>query len=348
MENASGDADAGWLPGADLHPRPAMHADRTTGLPTADENGCVWLKKTMRWRGDFSILRASLQSFPFDVQIVPLSVKSVPFKGHRVRLVDPVQRLTSSDYLEYAHTQRAGKGHFVVKEVSLYDFRIVGVTGGPDHSRSAAKQDIYTVSIFVERPWVSNHVWDLLIMNLLLLLALTSIWGPSTELSLRMSIALTVLLTTAAYNSARPGPIEKWPQATCHDWALQMTMTFVAVVALWDVFATTVCAGQHPDSPEYLIQVTYRFEEAYPGQCGMGWCVARQIDCNALILFLTVWIVAVATMLYRILRTRRAALEELGSEQEEIEEIVKLTKRSWRPTKSTTTTRSSTSNTTCQ
>jgi len=268
------------------------------------------------------ILKASMASFPFDVQVLPLSVKSVPFANQRVRLVDPKRRLKEPDYLEAVNTPRAGKGHFVAKELSLYEFRLVGVTGGPDISKSSVNKDIYTVSIFVERPWVSNHVWDMLIVNLLLVLALTSLWGPSTELALRMSIALTVLLTTAAYNSVRPRPIEKWPQATCHDWSEQTTMLLVAVVAIWDVFATTVCAGQHPDAPSYLVAVTYEYDDENPGQCGLGWCYARSMDCNALLVIVMIWVVGAFLMLHRIFSTRHKALVHLRNEHSEREDVV--------------------------
>jgi len=54
----------------------------------------------------------------------------------------------------------------------MYQFRLVGITG-QQHFGKSANGDIYQVSMLVQRPPFSNYVWDLLIMNLLLLVNLT-------------------------------------------------------------------------------------------------------------------------------------------------------------------------------
>merc|ERR1719265_1293548 len=162
------------------------------------------------------ILQASLKSFPFDIQVLPFAVKAEQFSRQRIKLVDPHARLKDPDYKKAHYKKRGGKGHLVAEKLAMYQFNVIGITGDQDLERSA-HGDIYRVDCFVERPRMSNYVWDLLIMLLLLTLAVTSLWSPSPELSMRMSIAMTVLLTTAAYNSNRPRAIELYPDATFHD-----------------------------------------------------------------------------------------------------------------------------------
>merc|ERR1719394_964731 len=146
----------------------------------------------------------------------------------------------------------------------------------PDEERL----DVYEVSVFVQRPLFASYFWDLVIMNLLVLLAATAFWDTaSPELSSRMSISLTIILTLAAYTSSRPAPIEKAPYVTFHDWVEQISMFLVTGISMQNVFAVVTCGGQHEDAPDYMAEEY----ERHPVSCSVGWCKSREIDCRALV-----------------------------------------------------------------
>merc|ERR550514_1241663 len=102
FDNSRGrEMDDGFLQGADRIPRLASEVDPVTGLPRPDERGRIWMKKTMRWRGELMIIGASLRSFPFDVHLLPFVLKAHHCRlapDSHVTLVDPARRLSDPQY----------------------------------------------------------------------------------------------------------------------------------------------------------------------------------------------------------------------------------------------------------
>eukprot|EP00928_Gymnodinium_smaydae_P037966 TRINITY_DN26291_c0_g1_i1.p1 TRINITY_DN26291_c0_g1~~TRINITY_DN26291_c0_g1_i1.p1 ORF type:complete len:1029 (+),score=206.62 TRINITY_DN26291_c0_g1_i1:66-3089(+) len=306
----------GWLPGADGVPRRPGSRGRSSGGAAGP-----WLRKTMRFRGTLSLISANLKCFPFDVQVLPVKLKAARCRGlglpvgtpaaaasggreegHRVRLVD-ARGLASIDagYLEASPHMRA-RGHYAVQaaDESLLEFNVSALAGcHPEPKR----RDVYQVNILIERPRCASYVWDVVIMNVLVALSATAFWDTAApELSSRMSISLTVILTLAAYTSSRPAPIEKAPYVTFHDWCEQVCMLLVTGISIQNVFAVVTCGGQHEEAPPHMVELFERSEEL----CSVGWCLSRQIDCRALLLLLAAWLVLMAYSFIWLLLNRRA------------------------------------------
>lgn len=183
----------------------------------------------------------------------------------------------------------------------MLEFHVRGITGcHPDPDRG----DVYEVSILVERPFPGHHIYDLVIMNLLVGLAASAFWDTAApELSSRMSISLTVILTLAAYTSSRPAPIEKAPYVTYHDWCEQMCMLLVTGISVQNVLAVVTCGGQHEEAPPYMTEMFERHTE----ECSVGWCLSRKIDCQGLLILLGAWVTLNVYSLFWLLRMRHRA-----------------------------------------
>jgi len=331
----------GWLAGADELPRRRGTASMRrlsgiSGLSEAselhDDDGSKEmgpaLRKTMRFRGHLSVSSVNLRCFPFDFQVLPVRLKAARCRGLTVRGANaavhgdeaesqpPVSpskstrvHLTHSRVMlqdeAYRHAARRlrGRGHFAVPtaDEALLGFHVRGITGcHPDPDRG----DVYEVSILVERPFPGSYIYDLVIMNLLVGLAASAFWDTAApELSSRMSISLTVILTLAAYTSSRPTPIEKAPYVTYHDWCEQMCMLLVTGISVQNVLAVVTCGGQHEEAPPYMTEMFERHSE----ECSVGWCLSRRIDCQGLLLLLGAWITLNVYSLFWLLRMRHHA-----------------------------------------
>jgi len=262
------------------------------------------LRKTMRFRGTLSVSKVSLRCFPFDLQVLPVRLKAARCRRFlpaiddgaaalpcprsdidRVSLVDSRSMMKEASYRS-AETRHRGCGHYAVPTAgdALLEFDICSVTGcHPDAERG----DVYEITILVERPLVASYICDLFIMNLLVGLAACAFWDTAApELSSRMSISLTVILTLAAYTSTRPAPIEKAPYVTFHDWCEQMCMFLVTGISIQNVVAVVMCGGHHEEAPPYMAEMFERHRE----QCSVGWCLSRKIDCQSVIVLLATWV----------------------------------------------------------
>jgi len=281
-----------------------------------------WLRKTMRFRGTLAIPTVNLKCFPFDIQVLPLKFKAARCRGlalgtpfaneenkHQVgvvHLVDVDDGLEMASKLlekSEAEARFSSRGHFVMPSVdeSLIDFDMRGLAAcHPDSERG----DVYEVSVFVERPCFASYFWDLVIMNLLVVLAATAFWDTaSAELSSRMSISLTIILTLAAYTSSRPAPISKAPYVTFHDWVEQMCMFLVTGISVQNVFAVATCGGQSEDAPPYMAAEF----ASHPERCGLAWCFSRRVDCQGFVILLVAWFGLALYSLSWLLRMRRHA-----------------------------------------
>lgn len=307
--------NCGWLDGMDSIPRRRSASseprveDRCTDLGPS-------LRKTMRFRGTLAMGPVDLRCFPFDRQALPIRLKSrrcrglalaTPMAGAqeqsgRVSLVESRAMLKDERYWQN-HPYLRGGGNYAVATAgdALLEFGICGLAGQHPCKTQA---DVYEVNIFIKRPFFASYFWDLVILNLLVMLAATAFWDTAApELSSRMSISLTVILTLAAYTSSRPAPIEKAPYTTFHDWCEQMSMFLVTGISVQNVIAVVSCGGQHEEAPPYMAEEFKQNEES----CRLGWCKSRSIDCSSLIVLLVTWFLLMIYSISWLVRLRRNA-----------------------------------------
>lgn len=341
IEVDNGKDNAGWLDGLEDMPRrrrstsPDRHLSSVgVGRDGFSRMDCPQLgtsgsrlRKTLRFRGTLSIAAVSLKCFPFDIQMLPVKLKAARCRGLALGTPDSSAGVAVDDDREQISlvslkTNRAtmfgdgyqstdahlrGQGHYAVPTAghSLLEFEICGLTGcHPDQRRC----DVYELCIFVERPFFASYFWDLVIMNLFVMLAATAFWDTAApELSSRMSISLTVILTLAAYTSSRPTPIAKAPYVTFHDWCEQMSMLLVTGISVQNVFAVVLCGGQHEEAPSYMVEEFNRNLQS----CELGWCMSRKIDCQGLVILLTAWLALAVYSCIWLVRTRSRATRGL-------------------------------------
>mmetsp|Transcript_93703 Transcript_93703/g.260865 ORF Transcript_93703/g.260865 Transcript_93703/m.260865 type:complete len:830 (-) Transcript_93703:298-2787(-) len=341
--------EGGWLDGVDQIPRRHTPWRRScSSLPhektpaaggraasrPADEERLAsgsgtgpWLRKTMRFRGTLVISDVDLRCFPFDVQALPVRLKAACSRSlalgtpaseaasqelGRVHLVQSRKALLDESYRSAAAHLR-GQGHHAVPgaDETLLEFDISGLTGW---HREPSRGDVYCVSVVVTRPSLASYFWDLVIMNLLVALAAAAFWDTAApELSSRMSISLTVILTLAAYTASRPAPIEKAPYTTLHDWCAHMSMFLVTGISVQNVFATVMCGGQHEEAPPYMAAEF----ESNREDCSLGWCSSRAIDCRGLVILLATWCALAVYTVAWLLRSRRRAARHVWGPREE-------------------------------
>eukprot|EP00927_Polykrikos_kofoidii_P045370 TRINITY_DN3931_c0_g1_i1.p1 TRINITY_DN3931_c0_g1~~TRINITY_DN3931_c0_g1_i1.p1 ORF type:complete len:884 (-),score=96.26 TRINITY_DN3931_c0_g1_i1:707-3358(-) len=324
------DASSGWLEGGDEVPRRPGSAYRRSGRSGGGRGSSSSvlegkdgielgsrLRKTMRFRGALSLNSVNLRCFPFDVQVLPVKMKALRCRGlslgtpmvdmcrkeqiHRVPLIDNGRMTSQPGYLG-THPHLRAKGHFAVPgaDASLLEFNIRQLAG---HHPEPQRRDMYEVSILVERPFRGSYSWDLLIMNLLVLLAASALWDTAApELSSRMSISLTIILTLAAYCGSRPAPIEKAPYVTLHDWCEQMSMLLVTGISFQNVFAVVLCGGHHGEAPIHMKDMYEENQEI----CDVGWCFSRKVDCHAILILIVTWVCLSIYTVVWLARSRRA------------------------------------------
>lgn len=324
-----------WLDGGDTMPhRPASidaeywrQRSKDCGSRKHDDIGYgPNLQKIMRFRGTLAIQHVNLRCFPFDVQVLPLRLKAAHRRSFAlgtlvgemgdcgrdgdvaVHLVDVgvSERTSLRPLQDEAEGRLSGRGHWAAPSAdeALLEFDICSLTGYHPHRE---RKDLYEVGILVQRPPFASYFWDIILMNLFVVLAATAFWDTSSaDLSSRMSISLTVILTLAAYTSSRPDPIAKAPYVTFHDWMEQMCMFLVTGISIQNVVAVVQCGGQSGDAPPYM-QAEF---ELNPELCAVGWCKSRNVDCRGLTLLVVCWVLLVLYSITWLVRTRRRAMCE--------------------------------------
>lgn len=186
--------------------------------------------------------------------------------------------------------------------------------------KTKVKDDTYKVSIIIGRPVKSSYLWDLIIMIVLVFLATTSFWDTAApELSSRMSISLTIILTLAAYTSTRPPPIVKCPKLTFQDSYEVVSFMMVTVISIMNVVSVTLCGGENEEAPQYM-QDTWQQNTDI---CDQGWCASRAIDCHFLTVFLVSFII-VSVFMFSMVYRQRLRLSPAVRESEEDEQKVRL------------------------
>jgi len=316
---------ASWMEGIDLVPRRKRPASEPSTKRRGDQLQLgPWLRKTMRFRGALTMGAVDLRCFPFDLQALPIRLRAGRCQGltlgtpaagavardevaGRVNLLDNGSMLSDERY-KLLDARIRGRGHYAVPQAAeaLQEFNIKGITG---HHHEKNRGDAYEVCIVIERPKISSYFWDIIIQNLLVMLAATAFWDTaSADLSSKMSITLVVILTLAAYTSSRPSPIEKAPYVTLHDWNEQTSMMVTTVISLQNVLSVVRCGGEKPDAPSFMKEEFERNAD----ECAVGWCHARNRDCVGLLFTAGLWLLLMLYSSIWLLRTRRRATQALA------------------------------------
>lgn len=164
------------------------------------------------------------------------------------------------------------------------------------------KDAMYRVQITIARPPFSSYFWSMVVMNLLVLLSTVSFWDTAApEISSRMTIALTILLTIATSTSNRPKPIENAMALTYYDRCAMISLAMVSCLSVLNVASVTMCSGEHPEAPAYMFDM----HEENGELCNVGWCKSRNIDCHFLSIFLVIFlVVSVANFLTGVVHYR--------------------------------------------
>merc|ERR1719326_736017 len=122
-------------------------------------------------------------------------------------------------------------------------------------------------------------------MQLMVVIAATSFYDVA-ELSGRLSISMTILLTLAAFTSSKPTPIAASEATTYHDRAEKVSLLLVVLMCLSNVISTMMCGGEDDETPAFLQELYQRHAE----HCILGWCGSREVDCNFIIGFMIVFL----------------------------------------------------------
>lgn len=309
----------------DDHGNPNPHENRDVFGSLLNEKA-FWMTKRVHLKGALSLNSVDLTCFPFDMQVLTIMLEaqrtSCPNKTRvkKFQLVHSVLRhakdqelhtsrhWTTDEFKYHNREADAGKtGHyFVLNRVdqTLTDFefcsmrckqgKIDGTFGqaskqnGDAEKATVLKQANYQIHILVERPIMGTHyVWELGVLVVLVSLTSFSFWDTAApELSSRMSITLTLILTLAAFTSERPAEIAKIPSLTFQDRYETACFFMVAMVSVLNVISVTICGGEHPEAPEYMLKMYS------PVACQKGWCQSRVVDCT----FFMGFVIALAMM----------------------------------------------------
>jgi len=78
-----------------------------------------------------------------------------------------------------------------------------------------------------------------------------------------------------------------------------------------NVFAVVMCGGQHEEAPPHMADEFQR----HRGQCEVGWCLSRKVDCHGLSILVVAWLSLFVYSLWWLVRTRRRALRAIAKQK---------------------------------
>lgn len=255
------------LPGADKNPR-----------IVAETNNGIWCKKTMRFRGRLSCNEVDYLAFPFDVQALPIRVKSSKWNKFKAnKLADPKLRMNAAHHPEASASakqfllgHRIEEGRIHLGEMAFQGFGARKYED--DVSREPLRSDTYEIVLIMSRRFW-RHVFNFVILIVMVFVAAASIFCTmeTQALANRLSISLTVLLSLVAFTTQRPSAIEHIPYSTFHDNYVQFCVLCTVVISVLNWGAVTTCN----DLSEWdgIKDVT----SCHPAECG-----STRFDCNVL------------------------------------------------------------------
>jgi hypothetical protein len=301
---------------------------------TRNGRQCKWVSKAYRFRGVLSMPEVDLSCFPFDYQMLPLKVRTnrITFgdiNNAFVRFASSASSAPRVRRLCRQYNSREAKfrhqGSYCASSPSdtctadsMVEFKIFGLFSFPARSLLDARGEAHQVTVVVKRPVLGHNFGDLVVLISLTLLSCVSFWDSAPELSSRMSITLTLILTVAAYTSQRPAAIEKVPYSTLQDQAEILAMVFVIFVAVMNVISVTLCGGENEEAPAHMQESYQNHSDGVCAYYGIG---LRRIDYISLFFFLG--LVLVVTILGILaLRIRRQV--KLRGQLKEAVELMEL------------------------
>lgn len=234
----------------------------------------VWVTKQFRFNGRLQCSQVDGTQFPWDMQRLPLQVKSLPMEGETtlgqprdVRLVEPrlrkmevvekgrrkkVDKTTVFRYDDLSqdpnlHTVEAHKWS-MVDQSNLGDDPVpnfvvgemkVCAFGGSDPAPNE-----YHVEIVLVRAW-THYFFDFQIQMLLVVVSMCTAWVPFSPDSVpnRLSISMTIVLAIVFFATSKPPAISDLTYSTMHDFFDQV-MLFISVMGcIENVFVYVQCYG---------------------------------------------------------------------------------------------------------
>lgn len=314
--------------------RQKQHEWLTRGL-----RECKWCTKIYRFRGVLCMSEVDLRCFPFDFQMLPLKVRAqrITFGDvHNafVRLASPESHDGATEELRIRrlcrqYNSREAKfrhnGSYCASTPNdscmadcMVEFRIYGLYSFPARSILDAKDEAYQVTVVVKRPVLGHQLGEFMVLILLVLLSAVSFWDYAPELSSRMSITLTIILTLAAYTSQRPAAIEKVPHATVQDWLELLAMYFVMGVGVLNVVAVVCCGGESTEAPAHMQDMYLEYQG---GMCAASRWGMRRVDFFSFVAFVGAVLIAIIASMVLISRWRHWNLEKKLKEGVELLEL---------------------------
>lgn len=225
-----------------------------------------------------------LACFPFDIQILPVRVKAKAwtFEGRskrpRYSFTDGMKRRQLEEKYQQAKPNFKGDGHFALPTADgMQEFDIYGICGYPKLEIST-KFDVYEVALAVKRP-LGILFDDIKITNAMVWVACLSFYDiASADLSARLSISLTIMLTLASYMSDRPPAIQNLPTRTIHDknevlqWLLLIMITVLNLASVMLCGAESMAESGANEAPLHMIRYYWEHKEDL---CAKGYLATR-------------------------------------------------------------------------
>merc|ERR550514_476118 len=231
------------------------------------------------------------------------------------RFATGLKRRTEESY-RTSKPKYKGDGHVATETADgMQEFDIFGVCGYPQ-LKISSKWDVYEVCLVVKRP-LGAFFTDIIITNAMIVVACASFYDiASPDLSARMSISLTVMLTLASYMSERPSAIEKLPHLSVHDWNEIFCWLLLIIVSVQNVFAVILCGAESQvvsGAGEVPSMMADYFEQHRDGLCQTsGWCGSRELDCHSMSLVFVLQVLIALYTYWWVRRNRIAGVIELA------------------------------------
>merc|ERR1712226_1640385 len=127
----------------------------------------------------------------------------------------------------------------------------------------------------------------------------------SADLSSRMSITLTVILTIAV--SSRPACIAKSRYVTFYDRFMLLSLAIAAFMSCANVISVRKCGGHNSDAPPFM-QEEYEINKQ---SCEVGWCSSTKLDCSIFLATLLIWGFSVTYVVFATWRDRSKITQRL-------------------------------------
>lgn len=269
----------------------------------------------MRYKGGLFMKEADMSCFPFDLQALPIHVSAVPCislakvvknkdgtrpprDAFKFQLSNSHKKTVEDDY---AAASFKSCGHYLTDEAGklLVEFCPRHISGCELHSGRE-----YRVNVVVQRPWVTCHTWNLLLVLLLTGVAMCSFYA---ELSIapRMSMTLIVILITAVW--ARPESLARIPYTTLFDKCFKISLATAIFISFSNIYTVMQCGGYNQLAIGFL-RDRYQNDGS---SCAHGWCDSTKLDCNLLVITGSLWFCANVAVLIREVQLRQRMIARM-------------------------------------